>query len=103
MLLDPRRFRANILLETHEEAPFQEDSWVGGRLLFGGSEPGPVVSVTARDVRCMMINIDPDTVKQDARVLGAVVRPNANKAGVYGTVVRTGSISLGQTVSLVLE
>jgi uncharacterized protein YcbX len=103
MELHPRRFRANILLETHDPEPFEEDEWVGGRLVFGESEPRPAVSVTAHDVRCMMINIDPDTGKQDARVLKAAVRLNANNAGVYGTVVQTGTIQVGQAVSLVLD
>ena len=102
--LDTRRFRANILLETNDMEPFEEDKWVGGRLVFGDSESGPAVSVTARDVRCMMISLDPDTAKQeDGRVLKAVVRLNANNAGVYGTVVQTGAIHVGQTVSLVVD
>jgi uncharacterized protein YcbX len=102
--LDSRRFRANILLETFGADPFDEDTWVGGRLVFGDSESGPAVSVTARDVRCMMINLDPDTAKQDeGRMLKSVVRLNANNAGVYGTVVQTGIIHVGQTVSLVTE
>jgi len=105
--LDTRRFRANILLETHDVPPFAEDTWVHGRLVFGGDqfgESGPAVSVTARDVRCMMINLDPDTAKQeDGRVLKSVVRMNANNAGVYGTVVNTGTIHVGQNVSLVLS
>lgn len=104
---DTRRFRANILLETDDVQPFEEDAWVGGRLVFGGDElgeSGPAVSVTARDVRCMMINLDPDTAKQeDGRVLKSVVRLNANNAGVYGTVVQTGTLHVGQTVSLVME
>jgi uncharacterized protein len=99
---DARRFRANILLETRDAEPFREDTWVGGRLVFGDSESGPAVSVTARDVRCMMINLDPDTAKQDeGRVLKAVVRMNANNAGVYGTVIQTGTLHVGQAVSLV--
>jgi len=98
---DTRRFRANILLETSDLAPFAEDGWVGGRLVFGENESGPAVSVTARDVRCVMINLDPDTGKQDPQVMKGVVRLNANNAGVYGTVVQTGTISVGQTVSLV--
>jgi len=101
--LDTRRFRANILLETHDREPFQEDGWLGGRLVFGEREPRPAVSVTARDVRCMMINLDPDTAKQDGRALKAVVRLNANNAGVYGTVVQTGTIRVGQAVSLLLD
>jgi hypothetical protein len=101
--LDRRRFRANIVLETREREPFLEDGWVGGRLLFGTSEPRPAVSVTACDVRCMMINLDPETAKQDARVLKTVVRLNNNNAGVYGTVVQTGIIRVGDPVSLVLD
>ena len=99
--LDRRRFRANIVLETADTEPFLEDGWVGGTLVFGDDEPRPAVTVTARDVRCMMINLDPDTGIQDARVLKAAVRRNDNNAGVYGTAVRTGTIHVGQTVSLV--
>jgi uncharacterized protein YcbX len=101
--LDRRRFRANIVLETRNAEPFLEDGWVGGTLRFGDREPMPAVSVTMRDLRCMMINLDPDTSKQDARVMKAVVGLNANNAGVYGTVVRPGTIHVGQTVSLVSD
>ena len=45
--------------------------------------------------------LDPATAKQDAQMLKGVVRLNANNAGVYGTVVQTGTIRVGQTVSLV--
>jgi uncharacterized protein len=98
--LDRRRFRANILLATRDREPFLEDGWVGGTLVFGNNEPRPAVSVTARDVRCVMINIDPDTGTQDKRVLKTVVRLNENNAGVYGTVVQTGTIRVGDPVSL---
>ncbi len=101
--LDRRRFRANIVLETRDREPFLEDGWVGGVLVFGNSELRPAVSVTVRDVRCMMINLDPETGTQDARVLKTVVRLNKNNAGVYGTVVQTGTIRVGDPVSLVLD
>lgn len=101
---DTRRFRANIVLDTDDAEPFDEDTWVAGRLVFGDTESGPAVSITARDVRCMMINLDPDTAKQeDGRVLKSVVRLNSNNAGVYGTVVQTGTIHVGQSVSLLME
>lgn len=103
MDLDRRRFRANIVLETSEPGPFLEDEWVGGSLVFGEDDATPAVSVTARDVRCMMINLDPDTARQDGRVLKTVVRMNATNAGVYGTVVRTGTIRVGHAVSFVPE
>ena len=101
---DTRRFRANIVLDTHNAEPFDEDMWVQGRLVFGNTDAGAAVSVTSRDVRCMMINLDPDTAKQeDGRVLKSVVRLNANNAGVYGTVVQTGSLHVGQSVNLIME
>lgn len=102
MVLDRRRFRANIVLEVHAAEPFVEDGWVGGTLVFGEGEGSAAVSVTKRDERCMMINLDPDTAEQDGRVLKAAVQLNANYAGVYGTVLRPGTLHVGQAVSLAL-
>jgi hypothetical protein len=101
--LDRRRFRANVVLETRDREPFREDGWVGGMLVFGDGEPRPAVRVTARDVRCTMLNLDPDTGARDARVLKTVVGLNDNNAGVYGTVVQTGTIRVGQPVRLVVN
>jgi uncharacterized protein YcbX len=99
--LDTRRFRPNIVLATDATEPFLEDAWIGSRLVFGANESGPIVDLTMRDLRCVMINIDPETAERDARVVKAAVRLNDNYAGAYGVVVRTGQISVGQPVSLV--
>ena len=96
--LDTRRFRANIVIASDSTEAFLEDGWVGGSLVFGNNEPGPIVSVTMRDLRCVMINLDPDTAQQDSRVMKTVVRLNENHAGAYATVTRTGQISVGQSV-----
>jgi uncharacterized protein YcbX len=101
MTLDRRRFRANIVLETAEQEPFLEDGWIGGTLVFGRSEPRPAVRVTLRDLRCVMINLDPDPAVQDKQVMKTAVRLNENNAGVYGTVVQTGTIRAGDPVSFV--
>jgi uncharacterized protein YcbX len=101
--LDPRRFRANILLETYDGFPFEEDDWAGGRLVFGDGDPSPSVSITACDPRCVMINLDPDSAEQDGRVMKAAVKLNANNAGVYGTIVQRGRLQVGQTVKLILD
>jgi uncharacterized protein YcbX len=95
--VDRRRMRMNVVLETDGLAPFGEDAWIGATLVLGDA----VVSVTARDERCAMVNIDPDTGARDPRVMKAVVRMNGNYAGVYATVVRAGGIRIGQTVHLV--
>ncbi len=98
--LDIRRFRPNIVVETFNGAPFGEDSWIGSSLAFGTEFEGPALSVTIRDKRCVMINLDPETAEADARVMKAAVRLNGNNAGVYGTVIRTGEVSIGQSVFL---
>jgi len=72
-------------------------------LVFGDSVPRPAVSVTMCDARCMMINLDPETGEQDARLMKTVVRLNKNNAGVYATVVRNGTIHVGDRVTLVSE
>lgn len=100
MELDRRRMRANVVLDTFAAEPFLEDRWVGATIVFGDGPSAAAVSVTMRDVRCAMINLDPDTGAQDPRVMKAVVRMNANCAGVYATVIRAGRIHAGQTVHL---
>lgn len=99
--LDPRRFRANIVLNTPAKESFLENGWVGRMLVFGEDDQGPAVQVTKRDPRCVMINLDPETAEQDPRVLKTVVRLNEQDAGVYATVVRRGTIAVGDRVSLV--
>jgi len=99
--LDRRRFRANIVLETEDSHPFLEDDWVGHALTFGDADAGPAVSVTMCDLRCVMINLDPETAEQDTRIMKTAVRLNKNNAGVYATVLRTGTIRVGDSVTLV--
>jgi uncharacterized protein YcbX len=98
--LDARRFRPNIVVRLLEPVPFREDAWVGGMLSFGEEENAPAVSVTMRDIRCAMVNLDPDTADSAPEVLNAVVRANDNIAGVYGAVTRIGRLAVGQTVFL---
>jgi len=99
--LDVLRFRPNIVIESYGGEPFAEDQWVGKTLRFGSDEDGPAVSVTLRDLRCVMINLDPETAEADNSVMKAAVRLNANYAGVYATVIRTGELRVDQKVYLV--
>ncbi len=97
---DVRRFRPNIVVRLLRPVPFQEDEWVGGVLSFGEAKDAPAVAVTMRDVRCGMVNLDPDTASPAPEVLKAVVRANQNNAGIYGTVTRMGRLAVGQTILL---
>jgi uncharacterized protein YcbX len=98
--LDVRRFRPNVVVRLLRSVPFQEDEWLGGVLSFGEGVDAPSITVTTRDVRCLMINFDPDSASSAPEVLKAVVRANQNNAGIYGTVTRIGRLAVGQTIFL---
>ena len=97
---DVRRFRPNIVVRALRSVPFQEDEWVGGVLSFGGGDEGPAITVTLRDVRCSIVNFDPDSARPAPGILKAVVRAHQNTAGVYGTVTRSGGLAVGQSILL---
>ena len=98
--LDVRRFRPNVVVRVPRSIPFQEDEWVGGTLSFGEGDDAPAVAVTMRDVRCSMLNLDPDSASPAPEMMKAVVRANQNNAGIYGTVTRIGRLAVGQTIFL---
>jgi uncharacterized protein YcbX len=97
---DIRRFRPNVVVRSMRAVPFEEDEWVGGVLTFGQGDDAPAIAVTMRDVRCAMLNIDPDSGGLAPEVMKAVVRTHQNTAGIYGTVTRVGRLSVGQTIVL---
>jgi uncharacterized protein len=98
--IDPRRFRPNLLIQTSDGSPFPEDAWVGQRLRIGEGEDAPAVAICTRDVRCAMLNIDPDTAAIDPRLFKTAVRINQNCAGVYATIIRTGTVRIGDSLYL---
>jgi uncharacterized protein YcbX len=109
-LCDLRRFRPNVVIETNSAEPFAEDRWVGRTLTFGEGNSGaapmaaPIaaraaIGVTMRDERCVMVNLDPDTAERDSEWMKTVVRVNENYAGVYGTVISSGELRVGQVVT----
>ena len=97
---DVRRFRPNVLVRSLRSTPFQEDEWVGGAAHLRRGDDAPAIAVTMRDVRCSMVNLDPDSASPAPEVLKAVVRANQNNAGIYGTVTRIGRLAVGQTIFL---
>jgi len=97
---DVRRFRPNIVVRLLRPAPFQEDQWLSSVLSFGDAADAPAITVTTHDVRCSMVNLDPDSARPTPEVLKAVVRANQNNAGIYGAVTRTGRLAVGQSIFL---
>jgi len=98
--LDVRRFRPNVVVRLLRSLPFQEDEWVGSVLSFGEGDDAPAITATMRDLRCSMVNLDPDSASPDPEVMKAIVRANQNNAGVYGAVTRVGRVAVGQPILL---
>ena len=94
--LDPRRFRPNVIIEFAAREPFAEDGLVGREIRFGSV----TVRFDKRDKRCVAINVDPVTSGKNPAVLRAVAQERQACLGVYATIVRTGSISVGDPVAL---
>ena len=97
LTIDKRRFRANIYLDLTSSDGFAENEFVGRSLRIGSTV---VVSVLARDTRCMMITLDPDTAEKTPAILKQVAQAHETKAGVYGAVLIDGMIRRGDPVEL---
>jgi uncharacterized protein len=94
--IDKRRFRANVYVDLTDAEGFAEDQFVGKSLRLGEV----VVSILARDTRCAMITLDPDTSEKNPAILKQVAQAHEAKAGVYGAVLTEGMIRKGDVVEL---
>lgn len=98
--LDARQFRPNILIEPIGTDVVDENAWIGRTIVLGGRPESPSVHVAMRDVRCVIVNLDPDTAVADARIFRTIARSHDNCAGVYASVLRVGALSEGDPVYL---
>ncbi len=92
--LDVQRFRPNILVDAADDAPFQEDDWVGRIVRLGGVH----MRVDKRDGRCVVITIDPETAKRNPSILRVVRSERQGNLGVYGTTVKPGNVYVNDAV-----
>jgi uncharacterized protein YcbX len=99
---DPRRYRANVLVEV-AGAWFAENDWAQSTLQLG---PSAEARVDIPTMRCVMTTLARDELAQDRRSLHAIARHNRLEvfggrwacAGVYATVTGSGTVSVGDTV-----
>lgn len=96
---DPRRFRANIVLETVTDGT-PETTWQGATLRFGERTESAQVQLNYPIQRCMMINLDPETGETDPSMLKEVAGAFDTCLGVYGAVQTLGDIRVGDAVYL---
>jgi len=98
IVLDKRRFRANIFMNMPSTSGFAEDAFVSRTLRVGRKV---IISVLERDPRCAMITIDPDTAERNAAVLSTVMKAHEGKAGIYGAVLAEGIVRVGDDIAVV--
>jgi uncharacterized protein len=87
---DPRRFRANFVIETKAEG-FVEESLIGGRVQIGDAE----LHVTKACSRCVMTTLEQPSLPHDRGILQTIARQNANNLGVRATVAVAGRVAIG--------
>jgi hypothetical protein len=93
--VDHRRFRMNFVVDLGE-TPFAEKAWVGRQVRLGNA----VIAVHEQDRRCQMITLDPETGASTPAVLKAAGELNEVYAGVYGSVLAPGGVSVGDAVAI---
>jgi uncharacterized protein len=98
MKLDRRRFRANFYADWSAGRPYREDELVGRTLQVGERLR---LTVLERDPRCKMITLDPDTGREEPRVLRHVMQVHDSMAGVYAAVLVAGVVHKGDLIWLV--
>ena len=98
--LDPRRFRANLVLQTEYRDEEPETKWLNASLTFGERPDSAKISVNYRTKRCVMIGLEPESGDNSPQILKEVAQTMQACAGVYGTVSKLGNIKVRDTVYL---
>ena len=75
---------------------FPEDAWVGRVLRIGGLR----MRVDKRDQRCVVVTVDPVTLRRDPVILRVIARERDAQLGVYGQIVAPGQVTVGDHVEL---
>lgn len=95
---EPRRFRPNIIVRTPgESAGFEENDWVGRKIVIGEQVQ---LQVTGPCPRCVMTTLAQSDLPADPGVLRTAARHNRAAVGVYASVVRGGLVRRGDGVRI---
>lgn len=94
--IEARRFRPNLIIEVPDVDGFVENEWVGKTLTIGDVQ----LKISQETKRCVMTTLAQGDLPKDLNVLKSIVRNNAGSFGVYGQVVKTGKIKIGDKVEI---
>jgi uncharacterized protein YcbX len=56
--------------------------------------------VDVRDKRCVVITVDPVTLRRDPAILRAITRERDARFGMYGSTVQPGRVAVGDRLEL---
>jgi uncharacterized protein YcbX len=93
---DVRRFRPNVLVQTASDQGHVERNWVGHSVQIGGV----AIRGEMPTIRCAMTMHAQKELPRDPLVLRAIVRDADQCLGLYASVVVTGTVSVGDPVTL---
>jgi len=94
-----RRFRPNIVVNTHSEKPdFVENHWVGKTLAIGDNV---LLKVTEPCPRCVMTTLSQADLPQDTGILRTAVQNNSGHVGIYANIVQAGAIRCGDEIRII--
>jgi MOSC domain-containing protein len=95
---DPRRFRANIIVDTGPGAGrFVEDGWLEGRLEIGAT--ARIVGMRPA-LRCAITTHPQDDLRHDPNILRTAWRFHQAYAGIFAAVGAEGTIRVGDPIYL---
>lgn len=97
--VDVRRFRPNIVIDTGDQPGHPELSWSGRTMSIG--DAGLQLELIAPCPRCVMVTreVSPD-LPEDRRILRHIVRDLDQNVGLYAAARVSGSISMGDRVTV---
>lgn len=97
-LIDQRRFRPNIYVESNAGIDgFVEDAWIGGTLKIGESAS---LDDFAGTVWCVTSTLPQEELPRDLSILRTIARDHNGCLGVYANVRSNGTIRVGQPIVL---
>ena len=96
-VVDERRFRANIVLDTPGLPAFCEDGWVGAHLLLGN---GVVLRLGRPMPRCVMIDQPQAGVDAAGKALRLLGRHHSTEFGLQAYVQQAGTVRTGDAAVL---
>lgn len=97
-VIDERRFRPSLVIDTGDAAGHPEFMWSGRRATIGSCE----LEFLAPCPRCVMVTraVDVD-IPEDRSVLRHIVRDLDQNLGVYARITRTGDVKVGDDILFV--